>query len=182
MIFRLFVVLIFLMGCKDSYQYGFLLYEKGEYIEALPYLEGACLTSSLKACMMTASVYARLEPNDMGRLKALKALEQACLYGESRACEIVVHTHQKKGDAILRWLDQGCQSGNPKLCFELGKAYVLGHFGSKESTLALKFFGKSCYGGNLGGCQAALEILKQDNPYSPEIAKFQSLKEKLEEK
>lgn len=163
LIFRLACILVLMWGCGENDQKTIASFEK------------ACLEGRSKACLSLASFYAQQEVSLISRLKALKAIQKACEYGDLKSCGIVVrvlYSHNQI-DESMKWLKRGCEWGEPKFCLVLAYEYLRGEYVAKDWQQANRFFIKACYGGEKIACKRGIEILKQTFPNSSEIQGLQ---------
>lgn len=181
LIFRLFVFVLFFTACSEPPdKKGFLLYQEGKIQEALPFLEKSCIQRNIDACKLTALIYANQKtPNN--RAKMLQALNLACKYGEISSCHFVAKAYELISlyPQKIGALENGCQWGDPMLCFKLGGHYFQGNGVKKSPQKALELWIKSCYGGKKQGCDLALSLLQEKDPSDPQLLSLKKFSQTL---
>lgn len=161
LIFKFFLLILFLVGCKNETLDGKLLYQKGEYQKALPLLEASCVDLDLQSCILSAKILAH-QDGKIAQAKTLKAIQKACEYGDFPSCESLGHFFLNTGKTIqgIQIFRQGCQRGDPTLCFHLGEIFIQGKYLTPNQNQAYRFFEKSCYGGEIRGCKEAIHLIR----------------------
>lgn len=170
LIFRLCLVAFFLSACsKDPYDRGVQLYREGNLQEAVSFLEKSCLQSNGDACKLIALIHTSKIINPA---KMLQALNLACKYGETSFCFLASrgYEHIKLYPQMAEVLENGCQWGDPDLCFKLGVFYYQGEKLPKNIQKSTELWIKSCYGGKNQACSLAISLLEQNNPNHPYLS------------